>query len=291
MFLLVPPLLFFAVALTSGLNIGVRHILPVYPFFIVIAAVGAVWLSRRFYFFKYILIGLLIFHATTAVRVAPNYMAFSNDFWGGTNNTYRIFRAADVEWGQNMKFVNEYLARENISDCWFAQYGMTELTQISQPCRLMPGSFPADIAEQPIEPTPNVIEGTVLLSITTLPPRGGAEYLPIAQSQPIAQIGGSIFVYRGRFEIPLAAALSHATRADQFVRLNRLEEAIADGRKAVELAPDDSRTHLSLGIALARAGQKDEARREFETAIELAKSTSVFRNAEVRARQELEKLK
>ena len=115
--------------------------------------------------------------------------------------------------------------------------------------------------------------------------------LPIAQSKPIAQIGGSIFVYQGRFEIPLAAALSHAERANQFVRLNRFEEAVADGRKAIELAPDDSRAHFSLGIALARAGQKDEARREFETVIETAKSNpSLFRNVEVRAQQEIKRL-
>ncbi len=291
MFLLVPPLVFFTVCLTSGINSGVRYILPVYGFFIVAAAVGMVWLSRRFYFFKYILIGLLIFHAATAFRVAPNYMAFANDFWGGTNNIYRVFGGdSNVDFGQNDKLVNEYLARENISDCWFAGWGNVELMRVSQPCRLMPGSFPLGAGEQPDEPLPPVIEGTILLSVTTLPPRGGAEYLPIAQSQPIAQIGGSIFVYRGRFEIPLAAALSHAIRADRLVRLNRFEEAVADGQVAVKLAPDDSRTHLSLGIALARSGQKDAARREFETAIELAKSNPVFRNAEGRARQELSRL-
>jgi hypothetical protein len=85
-FLLVAPLLFFAVALTSGMNIGVRHILPVYPFFIVAAAVGAIAACRRFYIFRYVLIALLLFHAATAVRTAPNYIAFANDFWGGTNN-------------------------------------------------------------------------------------------------------------------------------------------------------------------------------------------------------------
>ncbi len=291
MFLLVPPLVFFAVCLTSGINSGVRHILPVYGFFIVAAAVGAVWLSRRFYFFRYILIGLLIFHAATAFRVAPNYIAFANDFWGGTNNIYRVFGGdPNVDFGQNDKLVNEYLARENISDCWFAGWGTVELMRVSQPCRLMPGSFPLGGGEQLDEPLPPVIEGTILLSVTTLPPRGGAEYLPIAQSQPIAQIGGSIFVYRGRFEVPLAAALSHAIRADRLVRLNRFEEAVADGQTAVKLAPADSRAHLSLGVALARAGQKDEARREFETVIELAKSNPVFRNAEVRARQELSRL-
>ena len=290
MFLLVPPLLFLAVSLTSKLNIGVRHILPVYGFFIVASAVGAVWLGRRFYIFRYVLIALLLFHAMSAWRTAPNYIAFSNDFWGGTNNTYRIFRGPDVEWGQNMKLISGYIARENVKDCWFGYYGMTELVRISQPCRLMTGSFPADVAEQPIEPTPPVIEGTVLLSTSALPPRGGAEYLPIAQSEPIAQIGGSIFVYRGRFEIPLVAALSHAVRVDQLVRLNRFEEAVADGQTAVELGANDPRTHLSLGIALARSGQKDEARREFETAIELAKPNPVFRNTEVRAQQELSRL-
>ncbi len=138
---------------------------------------------------------------------------------------------------------------------------------------------------------PPVIEGTVLLSVTTLPPRGDEEFLPIAQSQPIAQIGGSIFVYRGRFEVPLAAALSHARRAEQLVRLNRFEEALTDGRKAVELAPNHPRTHLWLGIALARIGQKDEARREFEMAIRFVEANpSLFRNVELRARQELKRL-
>ncbi|HZH34719.1 MAG TPA: hypothetical protein VEX64_07760, partial [Pyrinomonadaceae bacterium] len=65
---------------------------------------------------------------------------------------------------------------------------------------------------------------------------------------------------------------------------------IGEGRKAVELGANDPRTHLALGLALARNKQKDEARREFETVIELAKPNPVFRNAEVRALQELSRL-
>jgi tetratricopeptide (TPR) repeat protein len=142
------------------------------------------------------------------------------------------------------------------------------------------------------EPVPPVIEGDVLVSVANLPPRGGSEYLPIAQTEPIAKIGGSVFVYRGRFEIPLAAALSRAARASQFVRLNRFDEAVDEGRMAVELAPSDPRPHLSLGSALARAGRTDEARRELELAIETGKSDpALFRITEIRARQELGRLK
>lgn len=291
MFLLVPPLAFFAVSLTSNLNLGIRHILPVYGFFIVAAAVGAVAVCRKFYLCRYVLIALLVFHAVAAVRTAPNYLTFANDFWGGTNNTYRVFRDSNVDTGQGVKLVNEYLTREHISDCWFAAYVHPELMRATQPCRVLPSGLRPFVSQSLIEPVPPVIEGTVLVSVNELPPRGGNEYVPIAQSKPIAQIGGNIFVYRGRFEIPLAAAISHTYRVGQFLRLNQVQEAVADGRRAIELAPYDSRTHLSLGIALARAGQKDEARRELETTVELAKPNPVFRNVEVLARQELEKLR
>jgi 4-amino-4-deoxy-L-arabinose transferase-like glycosyltransferase len=290
MFLLVPPLCFFAVAMTSSFTTGVRHILPVYGFLIVAAAVGGVWLSRKFYFFRYVLIALVVFHALTAFRTAPNYLAFSNDFWGGTNNTYRIFRDSNVDIGQSVKLVNEYIARENIGDCWFAGFVHPELVRATQPCRPLPTGLRILLSRNILDPVPPIIEGTIFVSVNELPPRGGDEFVPITQSAPIDQIGGNIFVYRGRFEIPIAAAMSHAYRAGQFLRSNRVEEAVVEGRTAVELGVNDPRTHLALGLALARNEQKDEARREFETVIELATPNPVFRNAEVRARQELSRL-
>ncbi len=290
MFLLVPPIFFFAFALTSQLNSGIRHILPVYGFLIVASAVGAIWLSRKFYFFRYVLIALLIFHALAAIRTAPNYLAFSNDFWGGTNKTHQIFSDSNVDTGQSIKLVNEYIARENITDCWIVSFVHPELIGAIQPCRVLPTALRILVSRNVAEPVPPVIEGTVFVSTSDLPPRGGDEYVPIAKSTPIAFIGGNTFVYRGRFEIPLAAAMSHAYRAGQFLRSNRSEEAVAEGRKAVELAAYDPRTHLSLGLALIRAGQKDEARRELQMTIELAKPNPVFRNAEVRAQQEIKRL-
>ena len=155
----------------------------------------------------------------------------------------------------------------------------------------MPDAFRIGMSNTPDEIVPPVIEGTVLVGVRDLPPRGGAEYLPIAQSEPIAQIGGSIFVYRGRFEVPLVAALSRVRRSAQFARLNLSEEALTEGREAVNLAAEDPRTHLALGLALLRVGQKTEARREFAEVVELTKSNpALFRAEEVRARLEIERL-
>ena len=291
LFLLVPPLVFFAVSLTSQLNIGIRHVLPVYPFFIVASAAGICVWSRRHPIFRYVLIALLIFHATTALRTAPNYIAFANDFWGGTNNTHRLLDDSNVDWGQNFKLANEYLVRENINDCWIAPFGNGELVRGYQPCRLMPGAWGWNFTEQPIEPVPPVIEGTILLSTAVAPSFNHAEYLPFANSEPVALIGGSIWVYRGRFEVPLVAALSRVGRAQHLVRLNRFEEAIDNGLTAAELAPDDPRPHLVLGTAFARAGQIEKARREYETTIRLAQSSpALFRFEEMRAQNGLRRL-
>ena len=290
MFLLVPALAFFAVALTSKFTIGIRHVLPVYVFLIVAAAAGAVRLFGKTSFFRYVLIGLLAFHALATFRTAPNYLAFGNDFWAGSNNTYRIFRDSNVDTGQSIKLVNEYLAREKISDCWIAAFVHPELIGAIQPCHVLPSGLRVLLSRNVAEPVPPVIEGTVFVSVNELPPRGGDEYVPIAQTAPIGFIGGNIFVYRGRFEIPLASAISRSYRVGQFLRLNRVDEAVKEGQMAVDLAPADSRTHLSLALALVRAGKIDEARRELGKTIELAKPNPVFRNIEVRAQQEVERL-
>jgi hypothetical protein len=290
MFLLFPPLFFFAVALTSGINIGVRHILPVYPFFIIAAAVGGVWITRKFPALRFVLIALLLFHAVTAARTAPDYIPFVNDLWGGTDNAYRIFKDPNLDFGQNSKFVMDYLKKENITDCWYASHGNVELTVASQPCRLLPGTFQLSLTDQVFDPVPPVIEGTVLLTAMAFPPRVEL-YRSIIHTEPIARIGRGVFVYRGRFEIPLAAAISHADRSTILLRLRRFDEALIDGKKAVELGPDDPRTHLALGTALARVGRKDEAKASFERAIEAAQSNAVvFRNQELRARQEIKRL-
>lgn len=290
-FILAPPCAFFAVALTSKLNLGVRHILPVYGFFIVAAAVGAIWMSRKFHVFRYVVIALLVFHAITAWRTSPNYIAFANDFFGGVNNSYRVFRDSSTEWGQNYKLINEYLQRENITDCWFAGIGNLEVMRVSQPCRIMPDRLLRGLTSQISDIIPPVVEGTVLVSINNLPPKGGAEYQIFTEREPIARIGGTIFVYRGRFEMPVAAALSRVVRTNQLVRFKRFDEAITEGRASVEIAPEDARTHLALALALLRADQKTEAKREFEATIEAAKSNpTLFRNQEVLAKKELESL-
>lgn len=291
MFLVLPATVFFLFALSSNFHTGVRHILPIYAPLIVLASAGAIWLCRKFTAFRYVLAALLVFNAIATVRAAPNYLVYANDIWGGYENTHRIFVDSNTDTGQSMNLVRDHLAREGVEDCWIAVFVHPEMIRNVQPCRPMPSGVRIMVSRDLIDAVPPVIEGTVVLSVMEVPPRGADEYLPISKTEPIAFLGGNTYVYRGRFEVPLAAAISHVHRSGHFLRVKDLENAVAEGRSAVGLGPDDPRTHLALGVALVRAGQVDEAKQELETAARLGKADPRFRNAEVRAEQELGRLK
>ena len=291
MFLLVPPIIFLLFASSSNFSTGIRHVLPIYAPLIVLASAGAIWLCRRLKFFRYALIALLVLNAIATVRAAPSYLAYANVLWGGYENTHRIFTDSNVDTGQSMKLVSEYLTRDGVQDCWIAVFMHPEMIRSVQPCRPMPSGVRIMVSRDLIDPVPPVIEGTIVLSVMEIPPRGGDEYQPVAKSDPVAFLGGNTYVYRGRFEVPLAAAISHAIRSTHFLRVKEIDKAVAEGREAVRLGAGDPRTHLALGLALVRAGQNDEARQELETAARQGKADARFRNAEIRARRELDLLK
>ena len=283
LFLLLPSLAYFGLALTSGLNIGVRHLLPVYPFFMIVAAAGACHLARRLRVLRFAVSGLLLVHAGTAVHAAPDYLAFSNALWGGTRHTYRWLNDSNADWGQNLKRVDAYREAHGIRDCWFAALGMADLVRPYRACRKLPAPGWA-ISGDLVDVVPPVIDGTVFLSIGVLPPWGGPEYAPIVATPPADVVGGGVLVFRGRFEVPLAAALSHAARAEQWIGWGRFGDALQEARAAVHLGPDDWRTHWQLAAAYAANGMADDARRALDTANRLAADSASPPTGDAKAR-------
>ncbi|HEV7765169.1 MAG TPA: glycosyltransferase family 39 protein [Thermoanaerobaculia bacterium] len=242
--LLIPPALFLGISMFAGINIGVRHILPIWPF-VIVAGVGGLWaFAKQKRSARIVVATLLLFHAINTAAIAPNYIAFGN------YPTHRVFKDSNVEWSQNMKIARDWLEREGVTACWFAAYGHGALSAAQQPCKLLPafGWSAGRIANA----VPEVIEGTVLVSVTALPPRGGPEYAPITSTQPIDLLGGSVLVYRGTFRVPRLAAISHATRALQLASRGDATAAQNEARRAMQLAPDDPRVRRAWAAVNAK---------------------------------------
>jgi tetratricopeptide (TPR) repeat protein len=73
-------------------------------------------------------------------------------------------------------------------------------------------------------------------------------------------------------ELDAQYSYRYACRAFAKDALGDLEGAIADYRKAIELDPDDAIAHNNLGLLEEKAGNKNNAKRHFETADTLAQS-------------------
>jgi 4-amino-4-deoxy-L-arabinose transferase-like glycosyltransferase len=261
----VPALCYFAFSLTSGLDIGVRHILPVYPFAIAIAAAGACSLARRMPKAWIAIVAMLVFGGVDSARTFPNYISFSNELWGGTNNTYKVLSDSNVDWGQNLKQIRTYIAQNHVGECWIAAPGTPDIALATLPCHLLPASY--QWIEHTMDDVPATINGTVFLSTETLPAEFPGIYDSIVSSKPSAFIGGTTFVYTGRFDATAAALLVHTTNSTFLYRHGRLPDAVEEMRDAIALMPDDARLHFTLGMYLMAGGQNGPARDEFDRCV------------------------
>lgn len=277
LFLSVPPVFFLLVAISSKLNLGVRHILPVYPFMIVLAGAAGWRLATRSRIAAAAVGGLILFAAVSSLHAFPSYLAYSNEAFGGPSRTYRVVTDANADWGQGLKWVKAYVDDNHLSNCWFA-YNMP----LVDPAYYKIGCKPllsaiGSLGVGPKVAVPPSISGTILISATEAEgllwgPDVLNPYEVFKQRRPDALIGNVVLVYSGTFDVPLLAAHSRVQAAYGLLQEHKMGEAIAEAQSAVRLAPDSAKINAALAQVLMAAGQKTEGQRALATAIHLART-------------------
>ena len=265
--LTIPPLLFLILCLPARLNIGIRHVLPVFPFFIVLASAGA-WEVRKYRGGIYIVGSLVLFHAVSSLSSFPNYIPYSNEMFGGTTRTYQVLSDSNVDWGQSLKAIKNYVYKNDVKDCWVAYFLSAPPNYYQMGCRFLPASY----ASHDDMSGPD-IEGTLLIGTSEL--LGPEELNPYAQfrnAAPVANIDGTVLVFRGRFHLPLAFALAQINRARAFSEEGHAAKAVDAAQEAVGLAPDFFLSHAELARSLVAANRIEDARSEYLSALSLAGS-------------------
>ncbi len=277
LFLVIPTIFYLIVALTVGMNIGVRHILVVYVFLYVLIG-GATWaLIRTSRKWTYVIGFFLLVHAASSVMAFPNYIPYSNELWGGPSQTHKYLTDSNSDWGQQLKSVKQYLDRRGVKECWFLYFaaGVAEPSYYGIPCKPLP-TISTLWLNVPID-VPSSIDGPVLISASNLSsvefgPGSLDPYGQFKLIKPTAVIDDGVFVFDGKFDLPLVAAISKVQKAQNLAQAKQLEQALQEAQAAVALAPDAIQTQLALGDVLLEMGQSEQARISFEKALQLAKT-------------------
>ena len=145
---IIPFLIFIAVymffAITEGLNIGHRHILPVYlMLFVLVGAVGTFIDFKRK---RLILIFVMLACAWTllsAFSISPYYLAYFNFLAGGPSNGYRHLVDSSLDWGQGVSPLKTYLEEVPVGrNVYFSQFGSIPFRTIGLEAMDLPSYFP-----------------------------------------------------------------------------------------------------------------------------------------------------
>lgn len=113
LFIFIPLVVFFVVTSMRAGNIGIRYLLPVYPFIILYAGGLADIFQMRWQTFKSKIIFALIivlagWYVFSAFYIYPDYIAYFNEFVGGPKNGYKYLDDSNIEWGQDLKRLAAY---------------------------------------------------------------------------------------------------------------------------------------------------------------------------------------
>ncbi|HXM35406.1 MAG TPA: glycosyltransferase family 39 protein, partial [Pyrinomonadaceae bacterium] len=102
--------IYLGVSMTSSINIGVRHIAPLFPFLFLL---GGVCLDRllkasRANVARLLVVVLLGWMLVDGVRAYPNYLSFTNSLTLG-KPAWALLSDSNVEWGENIGELARYL--------------------------------------------------------------------------------------------------------------------------------------------------------------------------------------
>jgi hypothetical protein len=175
-----------AAAMTSSINIGVRHVLPIFPLMAITAGIGAVWLwglTRHRVLARSVVVVLLAWQVGASARAHPDYLPYFNELAGA--HPERLLRDSDLDWGQDLLRLADTVRARGIDTLSIAYFGEADVA------RLVPAvTRPFGPAEHPV--------GWIAISEQWLshsdPQYAGYRWL--RSVEPVARVGKSIKLYR-----------------------------------------------------------------------------------------------
>jgi hypothetical protein len=195
--LLLAPALLFASLLFSPHALGYRYLLPILPFiFVYSAEVIKVALKTRW---SQLAVGLLIvWHIVGTLRYYPYYLTYFNEIVGGPDRGRYILIDSNLDWGQDLASLKQYVDEQQIDRIKFSYAGATPPSVYGLTTEALPPVYPA-MRDQgawwlhtfyPADPPP----GRYAISVNPLMGEP-VNYVSFREQTPDAVIGNSIYVY------------------------------------------------------------------------------------------------
>ena len=200
------PMVHFATALFSSVDIGYRHLVPMLPFLFVFVGwqvagrqsqdiANSKQMAPRFTFhvLRFTFYALLAWYAISAALIFPHNLAYFNEIAGGPDGGYNWLVDSNLDWGQNLKELKAWMDARGVSEVYISQFSPSRPEAYGIQAKMLLPS-PRAVPFAPFDPAP----GWYAIGATTLQ----GVYMPDTDTfayfhamTPTARIGHALFVY------------------------------------------------------------------------------------------------
>jgi len=197
LFLFLTPVLFLLAALGLlgiSVNLGIRHVLPLYPFLFIM--VGA-WTRLRIAPRQLVAVlgVVLVAQCASVLDAYPDFLAYFNEPSTITQPGYRLLVDSNCDWGQDLGRLSRLQRKRDLPPLALSYFGSTPPDVYGLQYTPLAGYGIMDMA-----PAPDWahFHGYIAISVTEL--MGGAayskgDYRPLLKLKPCYHAGKSILVY------------------------------------------------------------------------------------------------
>ena len=192
-------------AIRSSLDIGLRHILGLYPLLYVYAGSLPGQLKTRMCasvgFWAPIAILLLL--ATETIAVRPHFIPFFNVASGGSKGGINLLADSNLDWGQGLPALRRWMAERRVQKVNLCYFGTADPAAYGISFLALPGSYRFDVPGAGVVGYPSEkpeLPGYVAIGATNLQgvyfgERLRKSYEFLRRKSPVAILAGSIYVY------------------------------------------------------------------------------------------------
>lgn len=258
-FLLLPIGLLLWIASSGKLQIGIRHILPILPFLLLLSGY---LLQGQVSYRRHILVGLLVASAAfSSFSVYPYYLMYFNFLAGGPDQGWRISIEGD-DWGQGGADLVRWLESHKIKHLAYGPFGWS--TSPLRRAGISTSTVPCEDKGELV-----AVHLGHLLKATA--PEQARCYTWMRLRQPDEKIGYSIFLYNTKNspKPPHPANLLLFNQALTLQLKGEKEQSISLYRQYLLEEPEYFQAHFNLACALKDTGRCAEAIPEFERTLTL----------------------
>src|SRR3989338_1965950 len=123
LFLAVPVIALIVFSFFNHINIGLRHILPIYPFIFVFVSKIINLKVKKQGILNFAFIALCLWYLAGSLVIYPHYLAYFNEAVGGPDNGYKYLLDSNLDWGQDLKGLKIYMDKHGIKNITLGYWG------------------------------------------------------------------------------------------------------------------------------------------------------------------------